>query len=225
MREGLPSLRRSRLMVMKTALVNGSACSSHTCSRRFSALRKAGAARMRTSRTPNSLTDSSSRRPFRVAACCWGSSSMPAARRIRGWAAGWGHAPCPAAASRSTSPSQARRTLPPRLDEALVPLRYGQRWDAGARSQPGGPSGRRSTLSRGDEPSGSPSRPICARQGEHEHRRDRDDNMQRERQPNACAKTAVPYPRPGMQKTSCRGQQRQWCHRPVARADHDDGTT
>jgi hypothetical protein len=24
-----------------------------------------------------------------------------------------------------------------------------------------------------------------------------------------------------MQKTSCRGQQRQWCHRPVARADHD----
>jgi hypothetical protein len=34
-------------MVMKTALVNGPACSSHACSRRFSALRKAGAARRR----------------------------------------------------------------------------------------------------------------------------------------------------------------------------------
>jgi hypothetical protein len=39
---GSPSFRRSRLMVTATALVKGSACSSHTCSKSSSALRTRG---------------------------------------------------------------------------------------------------------------------------------------------------------------------------------------
>src|ERR1022692_1942562 len=52
---GSPSLRRRRLMVTNTTLVKGSACSSHACSRRSSVVRKAGAARRRTSRTRGGL--------------------------------------------------------------------------------------------------------------------------------------------------------------------------
>ena len=80
---GSPSLRRRRPTVTVTVLVNGSACSSQTCSSRSSARRKAGLARSSASSTPNSLTDRSSCRPSRVTVRRTGSSSIPAARRVR----------------------------------------------------------------------------------------------------------------------------------------------
>ena len=68
-------------MVTVTVLVNGSACSSQTCSSRSSVLRKAGLARRSASRTANSLTDRSSGCPSRVTVRRSGSSSIPSARR------------------------------------------------------------------------------------------------------------------------------------------------
>ncbi len=85
---GSPSLRRRRLMVTWTVLVNGSAFSSQARARRSSALRTAGAAFRRVSSTANSLTETSTWRPSRVTVRRSGSSSIPAARRMRGRSAG-----------------------------------------------------------------------------------------------------------------------------------------
>jgi hypothetical protein len=52
---GSPSLRRRRLTVTATVLVNGSACSSQTRSSSCSALRYAGLARSSASRSWNSF--------------------------------------------------------------------------------------------------------------------------------------------------------------------------
>ena len=85
---GSPTLRRSRLIVTVTVLVNGSAFSSHTWAKRSSALRTAGCARIRASSTANSLAERSRRRPSRVAVWCKGSSSIPAARKTPGLGGG-----------------------------------------------------------------------------------------------------------------------------------------
>src|SRR5580658_10310437 len=54
-RGGSPSLRRSRVIVTETMLLNGSAWASHTCSSSSSALTRAPPAASSISRIPNSL--------------------------------------------------------------------------------------------------------------------------------------------------------------------------
>src|SRR5947209_9645253 len=64
--EGSPSLRRNVMIVIRTTLVNGSMCSSHTRSSRSSVDTAAPSALISTSSTANSLRASSTGRPLRI---------------------------------------------------------------------------------------------------------------------------------------------------------------
>src|SRR5581483_12153578 len=66
---GSPSLRRSRVIVTETMLLNESTSASHTCSSNTSALTRAPSAASSISRIPNSLRVSESARVPRLARC------------------------------------------------------------------------------------------------------------------------------------------------------------
>ena len=66
---GSPSLRRSRVIVTETMLLNGSTSASHTCSSSSSALTTAPSAASSISRIPNSLRVRDSGREPRLARC------------------------------------------------------------------------------------------------------------------------------------------------------------
>ena len=81
---GSPSLRRSRVIVTETMLLNGSTSASHTCSSSSSALTRAPSAASSISRIPNSLRVSESGREPRLARCRARSTVRSPRRRTGG---------------------------------------------------------------------------------------------------------------------------------------------
>src|ERR1022692_27965 len=90
---GSPSLARSRRIVVFTAVVKGSAASSHTRSSSSSAETTRPADASRHSRSANSFGLRSSRRPARNAACLPGSREISPFSKTGGTAGGGGPAP------------------------------------------------------------------------------------------------------------------------------------
>src|SRR4029077_9809340 len=84
LRGGSPSLRRSRVIVTETMLLNGSTSASHTCSSSSSALTRAPSAASSISRIPNSLRVSDNGREPRLARRRARSTGGPARRKTGG---------------------------------------------------------------------------------------------------------------------------------------------
>src|SRR4029450_348917 len=101
---GPPSLRRSLRTVIRTAWVNGSACSSHAFSNSCSAETTPPSARSSSASTANSLRDSGTYRPLRYTSRRCGSRRIPARCRIGGAA---GRARRPSATTRAASSANA----------------------------------------------------------------------------------------------------------------------